>query len=109
MKNTLLCLSVALLGCAPQESSTADSNTDTPIETDWSQGNEESENDTESSSDSQDAEEPEEDRCPDSWLLTYALNGRVDITHTPLNIGNADALVGGLDTDELVLRIPDDG
>ena len=33
----------------------------------------------------------------------------MDITHTPLNIGNADAFVGGLSTDELVLRVPDDG
>ena len=45
--------------------------------------------------------------CPDSWVLTYSLNGRVDITHTPLNIGNADAEVGGLDTDEVVIRMRD--
>ena len=47
--------------------------------------------------------------CPDTWVLTYALDGRVDITHTPLNLGNADADVGGLDTDELVIRMPDAG
>lgn len=47
--------------------------------------------------------------CPDSWVLTYGIRGQVDITDTPLNIGNADAQVGGLETDEIVLRIPDDG
>ena len=47
--------------------------------------------------------------CADSWVLTYALEGRVDITHTPLDIGNAEVFVGGLASDELVLRIPDDG
>ena len=50
----------------------------------------------------------EEGGCADSWVLTYAIEGRIDITHTPLNIGNADALVGGLDTDEIVLRLADD-
>jgi hypothetical protein len=47
--------------------------------------------------------------CPDSWLLTYGISGRVDITDTPLDIGNADAQVGGLQSDEIVLRLPDDG
>ena len=47
--------------------------------------------------------------CPDSWVLTYGIQGRVDITDTPLNIGNADALVGGLEEDEIVLRVMDDG
>ena len=51
----------------------------------------------------------EEGGCPESWVLTYGISGRVDITHTPLNIGNADALVGGLETDEIVLRFADDG
>ena len=51
----------------------------------------------------------EEDGCPDTWVLTYGLEGRVDITDTPLDIGNAEVFVGGLDTDELVLRVPDDG
>ena len=50
----------------------------------------------------------EEGGCPDSWVLTYGIDGRIDITNTPLNIGNADALVGGLDSDEIVLRIADD-
>jgi len=53
-------------------------------------------------------EEPE-DACPDSWVLTYAIEGHVDITNTPLDIGNATADVGGLDRDELVLRVADDG
>ena len=51
----------------------------------------------------------EDGGCPDSWVLTYSLEGRVDITNTPLDIGNADALVGGLETDEVVIRVPDDG
>jgi hypothetical protein len=60
---------------------------DVAIETDWDQD--------------------EEGGCADSWVMTYSLTGRVDITDTPLNIGNADARVGGLETDELVLRVPD--
>ncbi len=62
-----------------------------------------------------DADEPapqwesdDDGSCPDSWVLTYSLTGRVDITHTPLDLGNADATVGGLATDELVLRVSDD-
>lgn len=47
--------------------------------------------------------------CPDSWVLTYGIEGRVDITHTPLNIGNAEAFVGGLPTDEIVIRVPNEG
>jgi len=50
----------------------------------------------------------EDDSCPPSWLLTYALDGQIDITHTPLDMGNASALVGGRDQDELVIRVPDD-
>ena len=38
-------------------------------------------------------------------MLTYSLKGRIDITHTPLNI-SADAEVGGLDSDEIVVRFP---
>ena len=53
-------------------------------------------------------ESDEEGGCPDSWLLTYGIEGRVDITDTPLNIGNADANVGGLEDDEIVLRVEDD-
>ena len=56
-----------------------------------------------------DWERDEDGGCPDSWVLTYAIEGRIDITHTPLNIGNADADVGGLDADEIVIRVPDDG
>jgi len=51
----------------------------------------------------------EEGGCPESWVLTYSLEGRVDITDTPLDIGNADALVGGLVSDEIELRLVDDG
>jgi len=54
-------------------------------------------------------EEVEEGDCGSSWVLTYGITGRIDITNTPLGIGNAFADVGGLATDELVLRIPDDG
>ena len=53
-------------------------------------------------------EQTEEGGCPDSWVLTYSLDGRIDITDTPLNIGNADAQVGGLESDELVIRVADD-
>ena len=58
--------------------------------------------------DTEEEQEVQEDGCPDSWVLTYGLLGRVDITDTPLDIGNAEALVGGLESDELVLRLPDD-
>ncbi len=64
---------------------------------------EDTEDDTE-----EEEQEVQEDGCPDSWVLTYGLLGRVDITDTPLDIGNAEALVGGLESDELVLRLPDD-
>lgn len=54
-------------------------------------------------------ESDDDGSCPDSWVLTYSLSGRVDITHTPLDLGNADAAVGGLETDELIIRVPDEG
>lgn len=50
-----------------------------------------------------------EEGCPDSWLLTYAIQGEVDITDTPLNIGNAHAFIGGIESDEMVIRIADRG
>ena len=72
--------------------------------------------DSDDSSDSDDDSGPDYDEedlapgdCPDTWVLTYALEGRVDITHTPLDIGNAVVYVGGLESDELVIRVPDDG
>jgi len=57
---------------------------------------------------SHDWERDEDGGCPESWLLTYSLDGRIDVTDTPLNLGNADALVGGLETDEIVLRVSND-
>ena len=56
-----------------------------------------------------DEDEDAEDPCPDSWVLTYGIEGHVDITNTPLDIGNATAMVGGLETDELVIRVADNG
>jgi hypothetical protein len=82
--------SVLLVGCVETvETEAAGPEDDLDFETEW--------------------ETDDEGGCPDSWVLTYAIDGRVDITHTPLNIGNADALVGGLEMDELVLRLADDG
>jgi len=72
---------------------------------------EDDEEDTAEPSDDEDEEDDdtEEVTCADSWVLTYGITGRVDITDTPLGIGNAYAYVGGVETDEIVLRIPDDG
>jgi len=52
-------------------------------------------------------EDEQQGLCPDSWVLTYSLQGRVDITDTPFNVGNSEAPVGGLDSDEIVLRLWD--
>ena len=77
------------------------------------EGSEESDGSGDAGDSNEDAEEPgdetEEAGCADSWELTYAITGRVDITDTPLGIGNAYANVGGVESDEIVLRIPDDG
>lgn len=90
MKRLSLALFVSSMGCAPQTiTNPAGPEDDVDIEHDW--------------------EQDEEGDCPDSWLLTYSINGRIDITDTPLNIGNAEAFVGGLDQDEIVLRVEDDG
>ncbi len=111
-------------GCSGQTECESDSTIaeeESEIEYTW--GSQESDNSTEtngnnsgsnSNSGNQNTEEVAP-ACPDSWVLTYSLEGRVDITHTPLNIGNADAEVGGLDTDEVVIRmrnnngVPDNG
>jgi len=92
-----LVLGVFFWGCqSAQEEELVDSGTDSGVaeeeESEWGP-----------------APEDEDQGCADSWVLTYALEGRVDITHTPLNIGNADALVGGGPKDEVVLRLADDG
>ncbi len=85
MRCSVLWLFVVIMGCmSALEADPAGPEDDAEIETEWV--------------------EDEEGGCPDSWLLTYSLQGRVDITDTPLNIGNADAQVGGLDTDELVIH-----
>jgi len=81
---------LALAGCAGAVSTDADIVVDVEeTETEW--------------------EADGEGGCPDSWVLTYSIAGRVDITDTPLDIGNADALVGGAAGDEVVIRIADDG
>ena len=98
------CLTLTLLtGCATHiETPKSTESNETSTEEDKT--NQEENNDNSGFSPQ---EEEEEEGCPDSWVLTYSLEGRIDITHTPLNIGNADALVGGLDSDELVLRVAD--
>ena len=100
MKKRILLSSAILIGCgAPvsNEQPIENDSDSTEIETDWSQGSDqnEDEDETDNSDQNDDTDETEENNCPDSWVLTYALEGRVDITHTPLNIGNADAAVGG--------------
>ena len=49
----------------------------------------------------------EEENCPKSWLLTYAISGVMDVTDTPLDMGNAREHVGGGNEDLLVLRVAD--
>ena len=51
----------------------------------------------------------EEGSCPDSWVMTYALNGRIDITDTPFDMGNTDVVIGGAEVDKIELRFADDG
>ena len=97
--------SMSFIGCTSENSCESVSNEteNTPeieYEYDWSATEDIS---TDALDSEQDIDSPS---CPDSWVLTYSLKGRIDITHTPLNIGNADAEVGGLDGDEIVLRIP---
>ncbi len=113
MKRLMLWSCLFWMGCAAEKStSSSDSSSDMS-------GEEESEvadtGDVADSSEDEDEDEDdddtqdEDDGCPDSWVLTYSIEGRIDITDTPLDIGNADADVGGLETDEIVLRVPDDG
>ena len=49
----------------------------------------------------------EDGGCPDSWVLTYALGGRIDITDTPFDMGNTDVEVGGAEIDQIELRLAD--
>jgi len=105
----------SLMGCpAPIEA-----NSTNPLDSVYSEepGDSLDDGGAEDSDDSQDPtdggdlddDQQQEDGCPDSWVLTYAIEGQVDITHTPLDIGNASVAVGGLDSDTLVLRVPNDG
>ncbi len=90
MNRCCMLIVLAVTGCAvPVEKPPAGPEDDVEVVSEW--------------------EPDEEGGCPDSWVLVYSLKGRIDITHTPLNIGNADAEVGGLDSDELIIRIADDG
>ena len=50
----------------------------------------------------------EESNCPKSWVLTYALDGVLDVSHTPMDMGNGSAIIGGTEEDELIIRIADD-
>ena len=90
MRHHLAWIGLVLHGCTAEPTTEpAGPADDAPIENDW--------------------ESEEDGGCADTWVLTYSIRGQVDITDTPLNIGNADAQVGGLETDEIVLRLADDG
>lgn len=52
-------------------------------------------------------ETSEDGGCSDSWVYRYALYGIVDVTDTPLGMGDDSASVGGLAADELVIRFAD--
>ena len=117
---TKLWLGVFLVGCTTKADSEADADS-SPSESaeettvqeaedlDESDEMDGSSDDSEDEPEDEPEEEVEEGDCGSSWVLTYGLTGRIDVTNTPLGIGNAYADVGGLETDELVLRIPDDG
>ena len=105
MRHTYWLIGLTLIGCKTDETSdTIPPQENAEIDMEWGTQNDDSDNDS-SNSDNQDEGAS---GCGDSWVMTYAIDGRVDITHTPLNIGNAEAFVGGLDTDELVIRMADD-
>ena len=115
-----LWLGVFLVGCTTKpdgdsewESIPAESSPETADDSAEEESEDSDESDETDESSDEAEEEPEEEveegDCGSSWVLTYGLTGRIDVTDTPLGIGNAFADVGGLETDELVLRIPDDG
>ena len=75
MNRCCMLIVLAVTGCAvPVEKPPAGPEDDVEVVSEW--------------------EPDEEGGCPDSWVLVYSLKGRIDITHTPLNIGNADAEAG---------------